>query len=85
MTAGKRGRVARLEARRREDAGDMVGIFEADLGAGVWREMNGAGRTIPLSPDDLREAGAAHAAGGGLLIVAPVGCKVIPGVQWGDI
>lgn len=82
---GRRGRLARLEARRREDPGETAGIFEADAGAGVWREVQG-GRTLPLSPEDLREAGSLGAAGGGLLMLAPAGrSKIIPGLTWGDL
>ncbi|AHX26512.1 hypothetical protein DEDE109153_01085 [Deinococcus deserti] len=84
----RRGRLTKLEARRsEEDAGDMMGIFEADLEAGVWREIaGGQGRTLPLSPEDLREAGSLHTAGGGLLMLAPAGgAKVISGVYWGDL
>lgn len=86
---GRRGRLARLEARRREEgAGDMIGIFEADLHAGVWRELEGgAGRTLPLSPEDLQEAGSLTAAGGGLLMLAPLPghSKIIPGLQGADL
>lgn len=84
----RRGRLAKLEARRsEEDAGDMVGIFEADLEAGVWREVKGGqGRTLPLSKEDLQEAGSLHAAGGGLLMLAPAGgSKVIAGISGGDL
>ena len=85
----RRGRLSRLEARRKEEAGDVVGIFEADPVAGVWREVNaptGRVRVLPLSPEELREAEGQAAAGGGLLFLAPV-ChsKVIPGVTWGDL
>lgn len=84
---GRRGRLARLEARQKDKPGDMVGIFEADLQAGVWREVEGgAGRTVPLSPEDFENGGRLEAAGGALLMLAPVHpAKVIAGVSWGDL
>lgn len=84
---GRRGRLARLEAaRRKEEVGDVYGIFEADPVGGVWREVGPLGRTLPLSPEDLHEAGTAQGAGSGLLILAPVGApKMLLGVRWGDV
>lgn len=84
---GRRGRLARLEAaRRKEEVGDVYGIFEADPVEGVWREAGPLGRTLPLSPADLQEAGTAQAAGSGLLILAPVGApKILRGIRWGDL
>lgn len=84
---GRRGRLARLEAaRRKEEAGDVYGIFEADPAGGVWREVGPLGRTLPLSEEDLHEAGAAQGAGSGLLILAPLGApKILAGVRWGDL
>lgn len=83
---GRRGRLARLEAARRREDGDVCGIFEADVVAGVWREAGPLGRTFPLSLEDLQEAGSAQAAGSGLLILAPVGApKILRGIRWGDL
>lgn len=82
----RRGRLARLEARRKEGAGDMVGIFEADLQAGLWREAGGQGRTLPLSPEDFGEGGRLEGAGGALLMLAPAGgSKVIANVTAADL
>ncbi|THF86139.1 hypothetical protein E7T09_12985 [Deinococcus sp. KSM4-11] len=82
---GQRSRVARLEGQRKEDGGDVLGIFEADIDAGLWREVNG-NRTLPLSPEDLQDAGSADAAGTGLLMLAPVGTsKVLADVSWEDL
>lgn len=79
---GRRARLARLEDRRREDApGDVLGIFAADAGAGVWREKEGGqGRTLPLSPEDQTAADGLASTGGALLMYAPVGgAKFIDG------
>ncbi len=83
---GRRRRLAQLEASRQKEDRDVYGIFEADPMAGVWREVGGQGRTLPLSPEDLQAAGAAQAAGSGLLILSPVGApKLLKGVRWGDL
>ncbi len=65
----------------------MVGIFEADLQAGVWREVEGgAGRTLPLSLEDFAEGGRLEAAGGALLMLAPAGgSKIIAGISGADL
>ena len=72
---GRRARLARLEDRRREETpGDVLGIFAADAGAGLWRETEGgAGRTLTLSPEDHAEAVGLEAIGGALLMYAPSG------------
>lgn len=71
----RRTRVARLESQRTEEGGGVIGIFEADVDAGLWREVNGS-RTLPLSPEDLLEG---HQAGGtGLLLLAPAGTSMMP-------
>lgn len=76
----RRGRLAKLEARRGNGQGG--GIFEADVMAGVWRERTGGGRTLPLSPEHLQEAEGM----GGLLMIAPFyPGKVIAGVRWDDL
>lgn len=83
---GRRRRLAQPEASRQKEDRDVCGIFEADPVAGVWHEVGGQGRTLPLSPEDLHAAGAAQAAGSGLLILAPVGTpKILKGVRWGDL
>lgn len=83
---GRRRRLAQLEEARQKEDRDVYGIFEADPVAGVWREVEGQGRILPLSPEDLQEAEAAQAAGSGLLILAPVGApKILKGVRWGDL
>lgn len=85
MTARRR-RLAQLEEAQRKEDRDVYGIFEADPAAGVWREVGGQGRALPLSPEEIQEAGAAQAAGSGLLILAPVGApKLLKGVRWGDL
>lgn len=83
---GRRRRLAQLEEARQKEDRDVYGIFEADPMGGVWREIEGQGRTLPLSPEELQAAGAAQAAGSGLLILAPVGApKILAGVRWGDL
>lgn len=83
---GRRRRLAQLEEARRQEDRDVYGIFEADPVGGMWREVGGQGRMLPLSPEDLQAAGAAQAAGSGLLILAPVGePKMLKGVRWGDL
>lgn len=83
---GRRRRLAQLEEARRQEDRDVYGIFEADPVAGVWREVGELRRALPLSPEELQEAGAAQAAGSGLLILAPVGePKILKGVRWGDL
>lgn len=83
---GRRRRLAQLEEARQKEGRDVYGIFEADPVEGVWREIGPLGRTLPLSPEDLQAAGAAQAAGSGLLILAPVGePKILKGVRWGDL
>lgn len=68
---GWRLRLSRLEAQQRDSApGEMLGVFEADAAAGVWREQaGGMGRTLPL--EDQEEAAELAATGGVLLMYAP--------------
>lgn len=78
---GRRGRLARLETQR-QGGREMCGIFEANLATGVWREVGGAGRTLPLSPEDLQNATQAQAAQTGLLLLAPLGgSKIVWGID----
>ena len=84
---GRRGRLDRLEKARRKEAVDEVhGFFEADLAVGLWREVGGQGRALPLSSVDLEEAGSAQAYGSGVLMLAPLGrSKLIPGIDPGAL
>jgi len=83
----RRARLSRLEARQKDTPGDVIGFFEADLQAGVWREIEGGqGRTLPLSPEDFEKGGRLAESGGALLMLAPIHpAKVIVGVSWGDL
>ena len=85
---GQRGRVAKLEARRRETEGlDVIGIFEADPGAGLWVDAH-HGRTLPMTPEEIEEARQASEAGGACMFLGPLpdrSKKIIYGVRLADI
>jgi hypothetical protein len=82
---GQRGRLAKLEARRREAEDlEVIGFFEADPDAGLWREMN-TGQTRPMSPDEIEEA---RASGGGMLMLSPLpdrSRKLVYGVRAAEL
>lgn len=76
---GRRARLVRLEAQQRDSGQTAAGVFEADLTAGVWREIDG-GRTLPLEPDSLQGEGA------GVLLFNPRGeSKIILGISGGEL
>lgn len=79
----RRGRLARLEARRRKDAPDGGGLFDADALAGVWREVGGRGRVFPLSPEDLEVNGEACTVA--CLSLHGGRAKIMAGISWGDL
>jgi hypothetical protein len=85
---GLRGRLGKLEARRREaDDVEAVGFFEADLDAGLWVDMH-HGRTRPMAPEEIDEARQASAAGGACMFLGPLpdrSKKIIYGVRLADI
>lgn len=82
MTRSRLARLRKLEAGRVE-VGDVLGFFYADLGAGVWKEDGGQGRTLPMTPE---EAADVEACGGAALMLAPVGPpKMLAGLRPGDL
>ncbi len=76
------GRLSKLEAVR-QARGSGAGVFVADVGAGVWREVGAGGRVFRLEedgPEGVRSSGA------GLLFLSPgFPSKVLCGVTWGDL
>ncbi|WP_407569110.1 hypothetical protein [Deinococcus altitudinis] len=82
--SGQRGRVAKLEAQRREtEALEVIGFFEADTDAGLWVDVH-HGRTRPMTAEEIDEVRQASEVGGAILILSPLpghGRKLIYGVR----
>ena len=85
--SGQRGRLAKLEARRREAEDlEVIGIFEADPDAGLWVDVH-HGRTFAMKPDEIEQARQASEGGGAMLILPLPGHarKIIYGVRAADL
>lgn len=86
--SGQRGRVAKLEARRRETEDlEVIGFFEADLDAGLWVDIH-HGRTRPMTQEEIDGARQASAAGSAILILGPLpdrSRKLVYGVRVADL
>jgi len=85
---GQRGRLAKLEARRRavEDL-EVIGFFEADPDAGLWRDVH-HGLTRLMTPEEQAEARQASEADGAILILGPLpgrSRKLIYGVRAAEL
>jgi len=85
---GLRGRLGKLEAKARnaEDL-ELMGFFDADLDAGLWRDVH-HGHTRPMTPEEQAEARQASEAGGAILILGPLPSrsrKVVYGVRAADL
>jgi len=83
-----RGRLAKLEAAAKEAEDlEMIGFFDADLDAGVWRDVH-HGHTRPMTPEEQAEARQASEAGGAILILGPLpgrSRKLVYGVRAADL
>ena len=84
---GQRGRLAKLEARRREAADlEVIGIFEADPDAGLWVDAF-HGRTFAMRAEEIEQARQASEGGAAMLILPLPGHarKIIYGVRAADV
>ncbi|WP_293909885.1 hypothetical protein [Deinococcus sp.] len=85
---GRARRLTRLEAQQRSShAVEQIGIYEADLAAGVWRDIHTGKAGPALSAEDLATGGELAQSGGGLLLYSPLPgrSKIIPGLQAADL